>query len=53
MDECKVVEVEEVEIPYKLKFTMIEPMKDYDRTKKKEEDKRLIKEWEKEKFYGR
>lgn len=49
-NECKVVEVEEIETPYKLRYTMIEPMryKDYDRKKKKIEDKKLIKEWEEE-----
>lgn len=47
-NECKVVEVDEIETPYKLRYTMIEPMKDYDRAKKKQEDKNLIKEWEEE-----
>lgn len=45
-NECEVVEVDEIEIPYKLRCTMLEPMKSYDRKKKKQEDKNLIKEWE-------
>ena len=49
MDKCKVVEVDEIEVPYKINCTMIEPMKDYDRKKKKQEDKKLIEEWEEEK----
>lgn len=48
-NECRVVEVDNIEKSYKIRFTMIEPMKDYDRAKKKKEDKNLIKEWEEEK----
>lgn len=49
-NECKVVEVEEIETPYKIRCTILEPMryKDYDRKKKKIEDKKLIKEREEE-----
>ena len=50
MEECKVVEVKDIETPYNLRYTMIDPMKykNYSRKEKKQEDNNLIKEWEEE-----
>ena len=50
VDACKVVFVEEIETPYEIKvadFSINEKGK-YNRNKKKQEDKKLIKEWEEE-----
>ena len=51
-DECKVVFVDDLEVPYEVRpmeFSLEEKKKDtYNRSKKKQEDKDLIKEWEKE-----
>ena len=47
IDECKVVLVDDIETPYKICPLEIH-IKRYDRNKKKQEDKELIKEWEEE-----
>ena len=45
-EECSIVEVEDIEIPYKINCTMIEPMKlRKSRAKEKEEVKKMSKEY--------
>lgn len=50
VDECKVVLVDEIETPYKVYPTVFifDEKRKYDRAKKKQEDKEMIKEWEEE-----
>ena len=48
IDECRVVLVDEIETPYKI-CPLEVYIKGYDRNKRKQEDKELIKEWEDEK----
>lgn len=49
--EVKIVFVDELEVPYKvepMEIIIEEKKQEYNRAKKKEEDKQLIKEWEEE-----
>jgi len=52
VDECKVVLVDDLEVPFKIKpmeFSIEDREKEkYNRAKKKQEDKEIIKEWEEE-----
>jgi len=52
VDECRIVLVEDIEVPFKICPAEIyiedREKEKYDRVKKKQEDKKIIKEWEEE-----